>query len=103
MVRAKFLCTRVAIEKDVQSYHAKESNSNKLDVGIVELFAVAGTSEENKEFFASTPNGKIELRIIRPEAVARFERGKEYYVDFTERNHIKKAPASSGSFFLLLV
>ena len=84
MIRAKFLCYRVAIEKDEQSYHTKEGNSEKLDVGIVELGAVTGTSDENKEFFASTPNGKIELKILRPEAVAQFKRGKEYYVDFTE-------------------
>ena len=42
MVRAQFVCTRVAIEKDGQSYHTKEGNSNRLDVGIVELSAVSG-------------------------------------------------------------
>lgn len=75
---------RIIIEKDDQSYHAKEGNTEKMDVVSVSLQAVTGTSEENKEFFASTPNGSIELRILRPEAAAQFERGKEYYVDFTQ-------------------
>jgi len=40
-------------------------------------------SEENKQFFASTPSGQITLSILRPEAVTWFEKGKKYYVDFT--------------------
>lgn len=83
MTRAKFVVTRVAIIKDDQSYHSKEGNIERLDVGEITLQAVTGTSAENKEFFASTPNGSIELRIVRPEAVGQFERGKEYYVDFS--------------------
>ena len=69
-----------------QSYHYKENSTEKLDVVSVSLQAVTGTSEENHEFFASTPNGQIELKILRPEADGWFQRGKEYYVDFTEAN-----------------
>ena len=80
------MCARVMIEKADQSYHYKENNTENLDVVSVSLQAVTGTSEENHEFFASTPNGQIELKILRPEAVEWFQRGKEYYVDFTEAN-----------------
>lgn len=82
MVRAKFYCNRVVVEKADQSYHTKEGNTEKLDVVSVTLNAVSATSAENKEFFASTPNGQIELKILRPEATGWFERGKEYYVEF---------------------
>jgi len=99
MTRAKFQCVRVAIEKDDQSYHAKEGTTEKMDVGIVELQAVTGGSDENKEFFASTPNGKIELRILRPEAVVQFERGKYYYVDFTAaESQLSAAPSFQRAF-----
>lgn len=84
MTRGKFQFTRVSVEKDDQSYHYKGNNTEKLDVVTVNLQAVVGTSEENKEFFASTPSGQIELRILRPEAANWFVRGKEYYVDFTQ-------------------
>lgn len=83
MVRAKFQCSGVTIEKADRSRHYKENNSEPLDVVTVHLQAVVSGSDENKEFFASTPSGSIELRILRPEAVDWFVNGKEYYVDFT--------------------
>jgi hypothetical protein len=48
----------------------------------VELAAVYEGSEENKKCFHYTPNGKITLGILNPEAAAIFEPGKQYYVDF---------------------
>lgn len=47
----------------------------------VTLLPVTGGSEENKEFWKYTPNGKIELSIDNPDA--EFELG-EYFVDFTK-------------------
>jgi hypothetical protein len=75
---------RVVIEKADRSYHYRENDTSPLDVVGVSLQAVTATSDENKEFFASTPTGQIELKVLRPEAVEWFERGKEYYVDFTK-------------------
>lgn len=76
----------VTIEKADQSFHYKENNTEKLDVVNVSLQAVTANSAENKEFFASTPSGQIDLKILRPEANGWFQRGKEYYIDFTEAN-----------------
>lgn len=86
MIRAKFYCSRVLVEKDDQSYHTKEGNTEKMDVVSVSFQTVGGASEENRLFFASTPQGQIELKILRPEAVEWFQRGKEYYVDFSSAN-----------------
>ena len=51
--------------------------------GKVTLNAVMGNSEENKQFWKFTPNGRIEIWIDNPEAMEQFEFG-EYYVEFTK-------------------
>lgn len=38
---------------------------------------------ENDLFWSATPGGEMRLGSIGPEAAARFEVGKEYYIDFT--------------------
>lgn len=48
----------------------------------VKLLPVVGGSEENEEFFKSTPSGSIEL-YLASDADAKFELG-EYYVEFTK-------------------
>ncbi len=83
MVRAKFVCTGVTVEKGNTSWHYKEGNTEALDVVTVRMQPVVLGSDENKEFFASTPSGSIEMRILRPEAVDWFVMGREYYVNFT--------------------
>jgi len=42
--------------------------------------------DENKQFFASTPSGKIELGLMKKEIADQFELQKEYYVDFAAAN-----------------
>lgn len=42
---------------------------------------VTGGSPEDKAFFASTPQGKIEMKIVT-EAAEYFELGEAYYVTF---------------------
>jgi len=39
-------------------------------------------SEENKQFFASTPSGEIKLGIVNESAWPYFELDTEYYVTF---------------------
>lgn len=51
--------------------------------GKVKLTAVSGGSEEDKEFFKYTPGGSIEMQVLNDTALAAFEPGKFYYVDFT--------------------
>jgi len=38
---------------------------------------------ENARFTKATPWGEITLGIDNPDALSQFEKGKEYYVDFT--------------------
>ncbi len=49
----------------------------------VYLYPVYSGSEENKKFFASIPGGNLNLNVLNDAALAQFEQGKEYYVDFT--------------------
>ena len=65
--RAKFVCT------DVKT---TEEGSD------VEFYPVVDGSEENESFFKYTPSGKIIMGIVNPNI--KFEKSKEYYVDFTE-------------------
>jgi len=45
------------------------------------LFPVSDNSPENKQFFASTPSGQIQIGTIRED---HFVPGKTYYIDFIE-------------------
>lgn len=45
--------------------------------------AVCSGSEENKEFFKYTPSGNIEFGLVNESTAAKYEVGKEYYVDFS--------------------
>jgi hypothetical protein len=54
----------------------------EVDQSSVRLRAVSGGSDENREFFTATPSGLIDLQVLNPHAIAAFDRGAEYYVDF---------------------
>jgi hypothetical protein len=85
MTRAKFQCSNKTITTD-SGWDYLENASTTKEVANIELLPVTGGSEENKSFFKSTPNGKIELRVLNLAAAEMFEIGKEYYVDFTVAN-----------------
>lgn len=38
---------------------------------------------EDQRYAEATPSGKIEMNVDNPAALAQFELGKAYYVDFT--------------------
>jgi hypothetical protein len=70
-VRAKFKC------------FSKTPATDAPDCGSVSFQPVFTGSPENEEFFNLTPAGSISLATLNPVAFAKFEVGKEYYVDFT--------------------
>ncbi len=51
----------------------------------VRLVPVYGTSDNpaNAEWSKYTPQGEIKMLITSPSAIAAFELGKDYFVDFT--------------------
>ncbi len=69
-VRAKFTCSSVT--KSL-GWGGNEFHYN------YKFQAVTSGSEENKQFFASTPGGNIELTAVRNDL---FSPGKQYYLDF---------------------
>ena len=73
-IRAKFL---------VQSITTTKRWNGPGHIGTVKLSPVSSGSEENKKFYEATPSGSIEIGTINAEALAKFEIGKEFYVDFT--------------------
>lgn len=70
-VRAKFYC---CAKKRVKWW----GDSPVQDV--VELNAASGKG--NEEWSAATPSGKIEMTISNQAALAAFEVGKSYFVEF---------------------
>lgn len=69
MVRAKF--------------YVESINPYNDEATTVLLRAVTSGSEENKTFWKWTPAGTIQMTISNPAAIAQFEEGQEYYIDFT--------------------
>ena len=83
MVRAKFV---------VESYETRKSNTRdpeSEELRTLTLIAVSDGSEENKKFFRWTPNGKITIGILNPEAWKQLELGKSYFVDFTDATPLR--------------
>lgn len=74
-VRAKFQCL------EIKNHHVQGGADQVL--AEVRLTPVYGGSEENKSWSRYTPSGEIKMSITNPDAIAKFELGKEYYVDFT--------------------
>lgn len=69
IVRAKFDCTEVL---------------KTTEGGSVKLHPVVSGSAENEAFYKYTPGGHIQLSTINLDALAQFEPGQSYYVDFTK-------------------
>lgn len=59
------------------------SNTPKPDSVEVTMQPVYGDSPENKEFFAATPSGQIQVLIKNDLASEQFKPGQTYYVTFT--------------------
>lgn len=74
MVRAKF---------KVNSITRMPGYGGVKEFQTIRLSPVTSGSEENQRFYGSTPTGQIELGCANAEAVAQFDLGQEFYVDFT--------------------
>ena len=73
-VRAKFKVTR--IERSLWR--------KGVEVQTIVLLPVTSGSEENAQFYESTPSGEVKLGTVNAEAAAQFELEGEYYIDFTK-------------------
>lgn len=69
IIRAKFYCSSMTIIPD----------KTKGKLYNYKFSPVISGSEENKNFFAYTPSGVVELNSIVED---QFIPGKEYYIDF---------------------
>jgi hypothetical protein len=79
MVRAKFRCTEKTSRTSTGGYGP--TPPQPVDTEEVKLQAVMG--DENKEWSKWTPSGLLTMSITNPEALAQFEVGKDYFLDFT--------------------
>jgi len=70
--RAKFTCTEVS---------KRTGWGGNEFLYAAKFNIVTSGSDENKEFFAASPSGSIEVSTVKED---HFEVGKDYYVDFTE-------------------
>ncbi len=78
-VRAKFFVS------EIKHGYSPSPDATMANIVLQPCFGTypGGDSEENKSFSKWTPQGKIELTITNPSAIAAFELGKAYYIDFT--------------------
>jgi hypothetical protein len=76
-VRAKFRC----IEKTQRTSTSNYGEAKPVDSEEVRFLPVAGPG--NEAWSKWTPGGEIRMSINNPSAVAAFEVGKDYFVDFT--------------------
>ena len=72
-LRAKFRINTVTREIDSRGEVSNET---------VNLTAVSGSSDENKQWCKWTPNGSINLTINNPDAIGKLTSGHEYFIDF---------------------
>lgn len=94
MVRAKFTLSSVRAElivrkKDPNGAAFDPNNLEAVEVRTLEfvpVFEYADLEQDNKQVWASTPLGGLELGMIEPRAWSQFELGQEYYIDFTRVN-----------------
>lgn len=73
-VRAKMSCQAIT------PLHTSNPGDASAEV---RLFAVYGDGKANESWSKWTPQGQVSMVITNPDAIAAFELGKEYYLDFT--------------------
>ena len=71
-VRAKFWVS------NINHHHVQAPGEVFATVTLAPVY-----DDKNAQWSKATPQGKIELSITVPEAVAQFELGKQYFVDLS--------------------
>jgi hypothetical protein len=84
-VRAKFRCIEKA---DRASQYGAPGGATAACVSFAPV-----SGPENKPWSQYTPSGAIQMQIDNPAAVAAFEVGKDYFVDFSAAAEESKAEA----------
>lgn len=74
-VRAKFWV------KSIQHHHVSSPLETCAEVALAPVYGNADTP--NGQWSKYTPQGEIKMTITNPDAVAAFDLGKAYYVDFS--------------------
>lgn len=64
----------------ITPFHSNDPNGSCAEV---RLMPVYGDGPENKTWSKATPNGECRMTITNPAAIAAFDLGKEYFLDFT--------------------
>ena len=87
-VRAKFTVTK--IERQWGSVPVVDADGTTQwqhgEVHTIHMSPVSGNSDpahENTKFWHASPSGSLQLGCVHPAAVAQFELGKAYFLDFT--------------------
>lgn len=81
--RAKFRVNTVSAPREVTQW-LDDGTTRQIEAVDVTLYPVTATQDnpENKEFYANTPGGSINLQTINLEVVDQFVQGREFYIDF---------------------
>ncbi|MFJ1255989.1 hypothetical protein [Cupriavidus sp. CuC1] len=73
------MTVRAKLQLQSVTSHAWSGDAKTLKFGV----QYDSTIPEDQKFCKATPSGSIEIQVDNPAAVAQFELGKSYYVDFT--------------------
>ncbi len=82
-VRAKFKVQ--SIERTMSQRKRPDGTWGPGELHTVKMFPIYHNDDpdhENTAFWEATPSGSLELGMVNAEAVAHFEIGHEYYIDF---------------------
>lgn len=73
-VRAKFQCV------EIKNLYCPTPDQQMAEVRLIPVY---GNGEANKDWSKWTPSGELKMVITNPPAIAAFDLGKEYFMDFT--------------------
>ncbi len=74
-VRAKFKCWSVV--------HSNSPNPNDVCAEVRMQAAYGDKESGNESWSKATPSAELRMFVTNPAAIAAFESGKEYYLDFS--------------------